>query len=67
MLFTVILQLEMLLRLYVYMCTCIATYFGFIFCTARPTYCYVLQLEMHARLISAIKFHLLTYLLTWTA
>jgi len=32
------------------------------FCTA--TYCYVLQLEMHARLICAIKFYLLnTYLL----
>jgi len=43
------------------MCMCTATYFNFIFCTA--SYCYVLQLEMQVRLIRAIKFYLLTYLL----
>jgi len=39
------------------MYTCTATYFDFIF-----LYCYVLQPEMHVRLICAIKFYLLTYL-----
>ena len=43
------------------MCMCIDTFFVFIFCTA--TDCYVLQLEMRVRLICAIKFYLLTYLL----
>jgi len=33
-------------------------------CTA--TYCYVLQFEMHVRLICAVKFYLLTYLLTYS-
>jgi len=31
------------------------------------TYCNVLQLEMHVRLICAVKFYLLTYLLTYLA
>jgi len=38
---------------------CTATYFDFI-CFYCP-YCCVLQLEMHARLICAIKFYLVTY------
>jgi len=51
-----VLQLEMLLRLYVYMCTCTTTYFDFIYCTA--TYWYVLRPEIHVRLICVIKFYL---------
>jgi len=42
-----------------YTCMCTAAYFDFIVFTA--TYCYVLQLETHVRLICAIKFYLLTY------
>ena len=53
-----VLQLETLLRLYVHMCMCIATCFDLIVCTAA--YCYVQQLEMHVRLICAVKFYLLT-------
>jgi len=48
----------------VYLCMCTAVYFYCIFCTA--TYCYVLQLEMHVRLMCAIKFYLLTYLIYCT-
>jgi len=47
----------MLLRLCVYMYTCTATYFDFIFFVLLR-----LQPEMHVRLICAIKFYLLTYL-----
>jgi len=51
--------------LYVYMCirACVLLLILILFFTA--TYCYVLQLEMHVRLICAIKFYLLTYLLTY--
>jgi len=45
-----VLQLEMLLRIYVYMCICTATYFDIIFCT-WTTYGYVLRLEMQVRLV----------------
>ena len=44
---------------------CTATYFDF-FCTGT-IYCCVLQLEMHVRLICAIKFYLLTYLVPFSA
>ena len=40
---------------------CTAINFDFTFSTA--TYCYILQLEMHVRLICVIKFYLHTYLL----
>ena len=48
--------------IHIYICICTATYFDFIFCTGT-TYGYVLRLEMHVRLICAIKFYLLFYLL----
>jgi len=53
-----------LVMVFTFTCVCVLLLILILFFCTETIYCCVLQLEMHVRLICAIKFYLLTYLLT---